>query len=157
MGVNDSHFFIIFVQAMNIIFKFLSLVLVFSLVACNPSYEQAKKKHQRLIELYPELIERDTVTITDTIVTEKEVIVPEYRDSFVIQYDTIIETKKVIIEKRGNSFGIIVKPDTLTLTDTITHTVTVPGKIVTVTEINWMYVVVAFILGILTLAFVMKR
>lgn len=138
----------------KIIFALLILVLS---VGCNPTYEQAKKKHQKLVELYPELIERDTVTITDTIITEKEIVVPEYKDSFVIQHDTIIETKKIIVEKRGQYFRVKIKSDTIKYTDTIEHVVQVPGKVVTLTETNWMYVVIAFVLGILTLAFVMKR
>ena len=113
----------------HIFMKYL-LMLAIMLGGCQISKPRAKKKLDCIVNLYPELIERDTVTILDTIVTEKKVVVPEYRDSFIIERDTIIETKEVIIEKKGSKYRLIVKTDTLTVRDTIPFKVEVPGKIV---------------------------
>jgi len=117
-----------------IIILFGGAALTALLASCKSPYERAKKRHERLIERYPALIETDTVTIHDTLVREKKVIVPEYKDSFIVEHDTIIETKKVIIEKRGSAFSVTVKPDTLTFRDTIYHETKVPGKVVRIKD-----------------------
>lgn len=115
-----------------------------------------KKRYDRLVNKYPYLVETDTVFVRDTIIKEVKVSVPEYRDSFIIICDTIIETKKLIIEKKGNFFGVTVKPDTITYRDTIPYEVKVPGRIHTKTVINWWYLVISFLIGIIATIFIKK-
>ncbi len=79
---------------------------------------------------------------------EIKVPVPEYKDSFIIKHDTVIETEKLIITRKGDFFGVTVKPDTLTFRDTIAYEVKVPGRIAYIDKINWWYVVISFISGI---------
>jgi hypothetical protein len=106
-----------------------------------------KKKYDRLIRKYPYLIETDTVIVKDTIIKETKVPVPEYKDSFIISHDTIIETEKLIIERRGDFFGVTIKPDTITFRDTIPYEVKVAGKVHTKKVFIWWYLPVAFLIG----------
>lgn len=115
-----------------------------------------KQKYDRLIRKYPYLYETDTVVVRDTIIKEVKVAVPEYRDSFIIEHDTIIKTEKLIIERRGSFFGVTVKPDTITFRDTISYEVKVPGRVYTETIINWWYVVISFIFGLLIALYLRK-
>jgi hypothetical protein len=73
--------------------------------------------------------------------------VPEYKDSFIISHDTIIETEKLIIERRGDFFGVTIKPDTITFRDTIPYEVKVAGKVHTKKVFIWWYIPVAFLIG----------
>ena len=107
-----------------------------------------KQRYDKLIRKYPQLIEFDTVVVKDTIIREIKVPVPEYKDSFIIKHDTVIETEKLIITRKGDFFGVTVKPDTLTLRDTIPYEVKVPGKVAYIDKINWWYVVISFISGV---------
>lgn len=107
-----------------------------------------KQRYDRLIRKYPYLSLTDTVVVKDTIIREIKVPVPEYKDSFIIKHDTVIETEKLIITRKGDFFGVTVKPDTLTLRDTIAYEVKVPGRIAYIDKINWWYVVISFISGI---------
>jgi hypothetical protein len=115
-----------------------------------------KKRYDRLIRKYPHLVETDTVIVKDTIIREVKVPVPEYKDSFIITHDTVIETEKLIIERRGDFFGITVKPDTLTFRDTIPYEVKVPGRIAYIDKINWWYLVISFLIGIIATIFIKK-
>jgi hypothetical protein len=119
-------------------------VMCITLFSCGTP----KQKYDRLIRKYPHLVETDTVIIKDTLIKETKVLVPEYKDSFIILCDTFIETQKLIIYKKGDVFGITVKPDTLTFHDTIAYEVKVPGRIAYIEKINWWYVVISFIGGI---------
>jgi len=116
-----------------------------------------KKRYDRFIRKYPYLVEIDTVIVKDTIIKEVKVPVPEYRDSFIIEHDTIIETKKLIIEKKGNFFGVTVKPDTITYRDTIPYEVKVPGKVYTKHVINWWYLLISFLIGIIATLFLKTK
>lgn len=115
-----------------------------------------KQRYDRLVRKYPYLIETDTVIVKDTIVKETKVPVPEYKDSFIIKHDTIIETEKLIITRKGDFFGVTVKPDTITYRDTIPYEVKVAGKIYTKTVINWWYLVISFLIGIIATIFIKK-
>lgn len=115
-----------------------------------------KKRYDRLIRKYPYLVETDTVIVKDTIIKETKVPVPEYKDSFIIQHDTIIETEKLIITRKGDFFGITVKPDTITYRDTIPYEVKVAGKIVNKEIINWWYIAGAFIIGMVLALYLRK-
>ncbi len=115
-----------------------------------------KKRYDRLIRKYPYLVETDTVIVKDTIIKETRVPVPEYKDSFIITHDTIIETEKLIIERRGDFFGITIKPDTITFRDTIPYEVKVAGKIVNKEVINWWYIAMSFIGGLLIALYLRK-
>lgn len=115
-----------------------------------------KKRYDRLVSKYPYLVETDTVYIKDTIIREIKVPVIEFKDSFIIEHDTIIETKKLIIEKKGNLFGVTVKPDTITYRDTIAYEVKVPGKIYRMKIINWWYVGISFIVGLFLALYLRK-
>lgn len=115
-----------------------------------------KQKYDRLIRKYPYLAETDTVIVRDTLIKETRVPVPEYKDSFIIQHDTIIETEKLIITRKGDFFGITVKPDTITYRDTIPYEVKVAGKIVNKEVINWWYIASAFIIGMILALYLRK-
>jgi len=115
-----------------------------------------KQRYDKLIRKYPYLVETDTVIVKDTIIREVKVPVPEYKDSFIITHDTVIETEKLIIERRGDFFGITVKPDTLTFRDTIPYEVKVPGRIAYIDKINWWYLVISFLIGIIATIFLKK-
>jgi hypothetical protein len=125
-------------------------VILFSLVLA--SCWTPKQKYDRLIMKYPDLIETDTVTIKDTLVEIDTITTEEFSDSFIIQHDTFFETKKLKISKKGNRFGITIKPDTLTFRDTISYQVKVPGRIFIKRELNpwwpW-WLLLAFITGMI--------
>lgn len=128
---------------------YLVAILLAVLSGCQMTYPRAKKKFDKLVTLYPELITKDTFIIRDTIISLKKVVVPEYRDSFIIKRDTIIETKRLIIEKKGDKFDVTVKPDTIELKDTLYLSVPVPGVIIK--KRNWTELGYAFVAGILLL------
>jgi hypothetical protein len=107
-----------------------------------------KQRYDKLIRKYPYLSLTDTVIVKDTIIKETRIPVPEYKDSFIIQHDTVIETEKLIITRKGDFFGVTVKPDTITFRDTIPYEVKVAGKVAYIDKINWWYVVISFISGI---------
>ncbi len=115
-----------------------------------------KKRYDRLIRKYPYLVETDTVIVKDTIIKETRVPVPEYKDSFIVTHDTVIETEKLIITRRGDFFGVTVKPDTITFRDTIPYEVKVAGKIVNKEVINWWYIAMSFIGGLLIALYLRK-
>ena len=122
------------------------LILTILLASCSP-----QKRYDRLTKKYPELVERDTVEVHDTMIYERQIPVPEYRDSFIIKNDTVIETEKLIITKIKDQFHVVVKADTINLKDTIVRTVKVPGKVIREKTTNWWWVIIAafltFILG----------
>jgi hypothetical protein len=109
-----------------------------------------------LIRKYPYLSLTDTVIVRDTLIKEVKVPVPEYRDSFIIQHDTVIETEKLIITRKGDFFGVTVKADTITYRDTIPYEVKVAGKIVNREVINWWYIAGAFIIGMVLALYLRK-
>ena len=115
-----------------------------------------KSRYDRLIRKYPYLVETDTVIVKDTIIKETRVPVPEYKDSFIVTHDTVIETEKLIITRRGDFFGVTVKPDTITYRDTIPYEVKVAGKIVNKEVINWWYIAMSFIGGLLIALYLRK-
>ena len=119
--------------------------------SCSP-----KHRYDRLIRKYPYLVETDTVIVKDTIIKETRVPVPEYKDSFIIQHDTIIETEKLIITRKGDFFGVTVKPDTITYRDTIPYEVKVAGKVVNKEIINWWYIAGAFLTGMVLALYLRK-
>jgi hypothetical protein len=119
-------------------------VICITLLSCRTP----KQRYDKLIRKYPYLVETDTVIVKDTIIKETRIPVPEYKDSFIIQHDTVIETEKLIITRKGDFFGVTIKPDTLITHDTIAYEVKVPGKVAYIDKINWWYVVISFISGI---------
>ena len=124
--------------------KTIFIAMCITVISCGTP----KQRYDRLIRKYPYLSLTDTVVVKDTIIREIKVPVPEYKDSFIIKHDTVIETEKLIITRKGDFFGVTVKPDTLTLRDTIAYEVKVPGRIAYIDKINWWYVVISFISGI---------
>jgi hypothetical protein len=128
------------------------IAMCITVISCG----SPKKRYDRLIRKYPYLVETDTVIVKDTIIKETKVPVPEYKDSFIIQHDTIIETEKLIITRKGDFFGITVKPDTITYRDTIPYEVKVAGKIVNKEIINWWYIAGAFIIGMVLALYLRK-
>ena len=122
-----------------------------TVISCSP-----KHRYDRLIRKYPYLSLTDTVIVRDTLIKEVRVPVPEYKDSFIIQHDTVIETEKLIITRKGDFFGITVKPDTITYRDTIPYEVKVAGKIVNKEVINWWYIAGAFIIGMVLALYLRK-
>jgi hypothetical protein len=128
------------------------IAMCITVISCG----SPKKRYDRLIRKYPYLSLTDTVIVKDTIIKETKVPVPEYKDSFIIQHDTIIETEKLIITRKGDFFGITVKPDTITYRDTIPYEVKVAGKIVNKEIINWWYIAGAFIIGMVLALYLRK-
>jgi hypothetical protein len=128
------------------------IAMCITVISCG----SPKKRYDRLIRKYSYLVETDTVIVKDTIIKETKVPVPEYKDSFIIQHDTIIETEKLIITRKGDFFGITVKPDTITYRDTIPYEVKVAGKIVNKEIINWWYIAGAFIIGMVLALYLRK-
>jgi hypothetical protein len=120
-------------------------VICITLFSCG----SPKQRYDKLIRKYPYLVETDTVIVKDTIIKETRVPVPEYKDSFIIQHDTVIETEKLIITRKGDFFGVTVKPDTITFRDTIAYEVKVAGKVAYIDKINWWYFILSFIIGML--------
>lgn len=120
----------------------LGMMIAIGMSSCSPP-----KRYKRLVEKHPELVERDTVEVHDTMIYERQVPVPEYRDSFIIKNDTVIETEKLIITKVKDQFHVVVKADTINLRDTITRTVKVAGKVYTKRVTNWYYILIAFAAG----------
>ena len=128
------------------------ITIAIIIVSCG----SPKKRYDRLVRKYPYLVETDTVVVKDTIIKETKVPVPEYKDSFIIKHDTIIETEKLIITRKGDFFGVTVKPDTITYRDTIPYEVKVAGKIVNKEIINWWYIAGAFITGLIIALYLRK-
>ena len=129
----------------------LFIAMCITVISCSP-----KHRYDRLIRKYPYLSLTDTVIVRDTLIKEVRVPVPEYRDSFIIECDTFIETKQLIIYRRGSFFGVTVKPDTITYRDTIPYEVKVAGKIVNRKIINWWYIAGAFIIGMVLALYLRK-
>lgn len=128
---------------------FAGFMLVTVLTGCS-----AEKQYQRLIRKHPEFVLTDTVTVKDTIIRELKVPVPQYKDSFMITHDTVIETEKLIIYRKGDFFGVTVKPDTITYRDTLPFEVKVPGKVVEIEKpfnftLVWTLMLVGFLVGFL--------
>ena len=138
--------------AIILLVLFAGFMLVTVLTGCS-----AEKQYRRLVRKHPELVLTDTVIVKDTIIRELKVPVPEYKDSFIITHDTIIETEKLIIHRKGDFFGVTVKPDTITYRDTLPFEVKVPGKVVEIQKpfnftLVWTLMLVGFFVG-----FLMKR
>jgi len=127
------------------------IAMCITVISCSP-----KHRYEKLIRKYPYLVETDTVIVRDTLIKETKVPVAEYRDSFIIECDTFIETKRLIIYKKGDFFGVTVKPDTITYRDTFAYEVKVAGKIVNKEIINWWYIAGAFIIGMVLALYLRK-
>ncbi len=123
---------------------FLLIFLGTILFSCS-----AEKRFQRFIKKHPEFIETDTVWYRDTFFLEKKIIVPEYRDSFIIRTDTVIETKRFVITKYKDKFKVTYKADTLIVRDTLRLNVPVAGKVVYINKTNWNYIWILLLLGML--------
>jgi hypothetical protein len=130
----------------------LIIAMCVTVISCG----SPKQRYDKLIRKYPYLIETDTVIVRDTLIKEVRVPVPEYKDSFIVTHDTVIETEKLIITRRGDFFGVTVKPDTITYRDTIPYEVKVAGKIVNREVINWWYIASAFIIGMVLALYLRK-
>jgi hypothetical protein len=106
-------------------------------------------RHDRLIHKYgADLCTFDTIVIRDTIIKTVKVPVPEYRDSFIFKYDTLYETKEVIVQKKGDIVYLRVKPKVIEYRDTIPFEVKVPGPIIEKEYFNWWLLLAAFLLGL---------
>lgn len=122
-------------------------------MACSPA-----KRYKRLVEKYPGLVETDTLVVHDTTIYERQIPVPEYRDSFIIKNDTVIETEKLIITKIKDQFHVVVKADTINLKDTITKTLKMPGRVYTKYEkMPWYWLLIAFSAGMSVFAIWSRR
>lgn len=134
----------------------LSLLLSFLLLILFSGCS-ARKQFDCLVKKHPEFIQTDTVYVTDTIIREIAVKVPEYRDSFIFQHDTTYETKEVIIYKKGDKVFLNVKPKEIIVRDTVPFEVKVPGKIVTITKTNWDITWILLILGLIAGVLINRR
>jgi hypothetical protein len=130
---------------------FLYIILAL-FVSCGP-----QERYNRLTQKHPWLIQRDTVTVHDTIIKEKKVIVPEYKDSFILTHDTIIETEKIIIQRYKDVTHVTVKQDTIKFVDTAYVEIKVPGKIIHTKEINWLYILLSFVGGIIAVLLISRK
>jgi hypothetical protein len=136
---------------MNFSRFFILLSTLLILVSCD-----ARKRFDRIVKKHPEFIERDTTWWHDTFYFEKKVYVPEYRDSFIITKDTVIETKRFIVTKYKDMFKIICKADTLIYTDTVTVNKAVTGKVIYVSKTNWNYIWIILVIGMIV-GFLLSR
>jgi hypothetical protein len=130
----------------------LFIAMCITVISCG----SPKQRYDKLIRKYPYLYETDTVIVKDTIIKEIKVPITEYKDSFIIQCDTFIETKKLIVYKKGNLFGVTVKPDTITFRDTVAYEVKVAGRVITKEFINWWYIAGAFLFGMILALYLRK-
>jgi hypothetical protein len=130
----------------------LFIAMCITVISCR----SPKQRYDNLIRKYPYLYETDTVIVKDTIIKEIKVPITEYKDSFIIQCDTFIETKKLIVYKKGNLFGVTVKPDTITFRDTVAYEVKVAGRVITKEFINWWYIAGAFLFGMILALYLRK-
>ena len=128
----------------------------FFLMAFLSSCRTPQKRHDHLVKKYGALCLLDTVIIKDTILRTIKVPVPEYRDSFIVTHDTIIETKKISFKKKGNKFSLTVKPDTIIYRDTIPYEVRLPRQVITKEYFNWWYLLGCFFLGMLFVYFLRR-
>lgn len=128
-----------------------ALVLLILLTSCS-----AQDRYKRLVKKHPEFIQTDTVTVTDTIIRDVKVRVPEYKDSFIFKHDTAYETKEVIITKKGDRVWLSVKPKEIIVKDTVPFEVKVPGKVVTIEKTNYNYIWITLMVG-LVLGFLLRR
>ena len=103
-----------------------------------------------MVKKHPELVEIDTVIVTDTIIREVKVQVPEYRDSFIFKNDTTYETKEVIVYKKGDKIFLNVKAKEIIVRDTVPFEVKVPGKVVKVNVIDWKILLIILGVGLVT-------
>lgn len=130
----------------------LSVILGFLVLALFTGCS-AEQRYRCLVKNHPELVETDTVFVTDTIIREVKVRVPEYKDSFIFKHDTTYETKEVIVYKKGDKIFLNVKPKEIIVRDTVPFEVKVPGKVVTITKTNWnllwIILIVGLVLGLL--------
>ena len=125
----------------------LSVILGFLVLALFTGCS-AEQRYRCLVKNHPELVETDTVFVTDTIIREVKVRVPEYRDSFIFKHDTTYETKEVIVYKKGDKIFLNVKPKEIIVRDTVPFEVKVPGKVVTITKTNWNLLWIILIVGL---------
>lgn len=128
-----------------------ALVLLILLTSCS-----AQDRYKRLVKKHPEFVQVDTVTVTDTIIRDVKVRVPEYKDSFIFKHDTAYETKEVIITKKGDRVWLSVKPKEIVVKDTVPFEVKVPGKVVTIEKTNYNYIWITLMVG-LVLGFLLRR
>lgn len=105
--------------------KYKILVLLF-LCSCS-----ASKRFDRLISRHPGLIRTQLIYLRDTIIKKDTLIMFERKDSFIINRDTIINTKNFYIEKTNNILKIITKQDTVFFTDTIFYEKKISAPIIT--------------------------
>lgn len=105
--------------------KYKILILLF-LCSCS-----ASKRFDRLISRHPGLIGTQLIYLKDTIIKKDTLILLERVDSFIINRDTVINTKKFYIEKTNDIFKIITKQDTVFFTDTIFYEKKISAPIIT--------------------------
>ncbi len=126
-------------------------ILATLLASCS-----AQDRYKRLVKKHPEFVQIDTVTVTDTIIRDVKIRVPEYKDSFIFKHDTAYETKEVIIDKKGDRVWLTVKPKEIIVRDTVPFEVKVPGKVVTVEKTSYNYIWFTLIVG-LVVGFLLRR
>jgi hypothetical protein len=114
------------------------------LFSCSP-----QARYNRFIKKHPELVLTDTIWLCDTFVIQKKILVPEYKDSFIIQKDTIIETKRFVITKYQDKFKVVYKADTILYRDTVKINIPVAGRIIKESKTNWNYTWIALIMGLI--------
>ena len=129
--------------AILFLFIFAGAVIFGSLAGCRTP----QQRHDILVLKYGDLCTVDTVLVKDTIIKITKVPVPEVRDSFIIDKDTIIETKTFYIEKKGKKFDVRAKRDTVNFRDTIPYEVKVPGKSYIKNTTDWEQLLIVFLIG----------
>ncbi|MEY4332373.1 MAG: hypothetical protein RLZZ196_1111 [Bacteroidota bacterium] len=142
-----------FPRALSILLLILigGFILTAFLASCS-----AHDRYKRLVKKHPEFVQIDTVKVTDTIIKEIKVRVPEYKDSFIFKHDTSYETKEVFIYKKGDRVWLRVKPKEIIVRDTVPFEVKVPGKLVTIEKTNYRYIWITLMIG-LVLGLILKR
>jgi len=136
----------------RIILIVIGALILFAITSCD-----SQKRCERFIKRHPKCITLDTIIYRDTFIKEIKIPVPEYKDSFIIQCDTFIETKKIVITKFKDKFIIRIKPDTLIYRDTTRIEVKTAGRVVEKKTWNWLLLLIAFTVGVITTTFITRK
>lgn len=140
------------VKLARIILIGIGILIALAISSCD-----SQKRCNRFLRNHPKCVTLDTIVYRDTFVKEIRIPVPEYRDSFIIKNDTMIETKKIVIVKFKDKFTVRIKPDTFIYRDTTRIEVKTAGRVVEKKTWNWPLLLIAFTTGVITTVFISRK
>ena len=125
---------------------FLSLLI---LTSCDPCRKLSRPKYQKCFNATT-----DTITVKDTFTYHDTIILQEVVNEWLIQRDTVIETKRVFYSRKGDTTVVICKGDTIYRNKEIIREVKVPvEKFVYKERIKWWW----WVLGLVLLVLLYRR